>query len=137
MHRFRDYLAKREGYSQEDDILARLPSMDVVQQAMLDKSLHQDAVEKGSFGQQSGTLAQDTAWKQQFIDIVQGKERRPEIIRQTIDIIRRDMRSHLNRTPNVKTGSNAWHRAWAAVYQQWLDKLATIQGAIDGTQQRG
>jgi hypothetical protein len=134
MHRFRDYLAKREGYSQEEDILARLPQMNMIQQAQLDQSLHQDAVAKGSFGQQSGMLSQDTAWKQQFIDIVQGKERRPEIIRQTIDIIRRDMRSHMNRNPNAKTGSNAWHRAWATVYQQWLEHLETLLGAFDGTQ---
>jgi hypothetical protein len=134
MHRFSDYIAAREGYSHEEPILSQLPSMDIVQQALLDKKLHQDAVGKGSFGSQSSTLSHDTDWKQKFIDIVQGRERRPEIIRQTIDIIRRDMQSHLGRVPNAKTGSDAWHRSWSVVYQKWLNKLNQILGAIDASE---
>ncbi len=130
--RFREYLE-----SQEDQIISQLPYMNMVQQANLDQELHQDAINKGSFGQHSNALSKDINWKQVFTDIIQGKEQRPEVIRQTMDAINRDMQSHKNRIESVKMGSQSWHKAWVQVYEQWLEKLKNILGAIDGTKREG
>lgn len=132
MYKFSEYLADK-GFSKEQAILSQLPRMDMVQQAKLDIQLHNDAIANQTFGLQGQQLVSDKGWKQRFIDIVQGKEHRPEIIQQTIDNIENDMESHRDRISNKKTGSSAWHEAWIAVYEQWLIKLQQLLGEFNGT----
>lgn len=131
MYKFSEYLADR-GFSQEQPILVQLPGLNMVQQAQLDMKLHNNAIANQTFGTQSSQLSTDKGWKQSFIDIIQGRQTNPEIIRQTIDSIERDMDSHRNRLSDEKTGSNAWHRAWISVYEKWLQKLHTL-GEFNGT----
>jgi hypothetical protein len=129
MYRFSEFLADK-GYSQEQSVLLQLPKLDMVQQAQLDMKLHNDAIVNRTFGSQSQQLATDKGWKQRFIDIIQGKETNPEIIRQTIDNIEVDLESHRNRLSDRRTGSSAWHQAWIAVYEQWLQKLHQLSRSI-------
>lgn len=129
MYKFSEYLANK-GFSQEQAILSQLPGLDMVQQARLDMKLHNHAIANQTFGSQGQELAADKNWKQKFIDIIQGSERNPEIIQQTIDNIESDVESHRGRGSNRTTGSSAWHEAWIAVYMQWLQKLHQILRSI-------
>lgn len=131
MYKFSEYLADK-GFSQEQGILAQLPGLDMVQQAQLDMKLHDKAVVNQTFGSQGQQLVVDKGWKQKFIDIIQGREKNPESIQQTIDSIESDLESHRGRLSNRKTGSSAWHEAWIAVYTQWLQKLHQTLGVFNG-----
>jgi hypothetical protein len=123
---FRQWLLQVE-YSNEDSILSMLPNLDVTQQVLLDKRLHRDAIARGTFGLQGSMLARDSQWKDKVIDIVTGKEKSPKIIEQVISLIKKDIASHQNRLPDVKTGSLAWHETWIRVYQEWLKKIEEIR----------
>lgn len=114
-------------------VLSRLPTLDMVQQARLDMQLHDDALARNTFGRQGQFLKSDQSWKKKFIDIVRGEERSPEVIRQTINNIGRDLDTHRGRAESEKTGSADWHKAWIAVYGGWLEKLHQILKEIDGT----
>lgn len=131
MLRFSDYLAEKQGYPNEELILSQLANMSLIQQALLDKKLHTNAIQSGGFD--SEQLSQDQHWKDRFIEILRGKVYDPETIVQTINIIKRDMKSHKNRNPSMKTGSAAWHSAWLQVYQNWLSHLENILGALNGS----
>lgn len=125
MYTFREYLADKE-----QAILSQLPHMDMVQQAKKDMELH--TMTQGDFGYQGKQLVDDKVWKQHFIDIVQGKQRNPEVVSQTINKIEQDLASH-ERPADKKTGSDAWNQGWIAVYKQWLVKLHQILGELNGT----
>ncbi len=126
MYCFREYV-------NELDIISQLPQLSPIQQVQLDISLHNDAVNKGTFGRQSSLLSNDSLWKHKLAEIFQGKEKNPEVIKQTIDIVEKDLNSHLGRPSSSKTGSLAWHQAWINVYQGWLRQLQAILGALNGT----
>lgn len=131
MYKFSEFLVNK-GFSKEQAVLSQLPHMDMIQQAKLDISLHNDAIANHTFGLQGQQLNVDKGWKYKFIDIIQGKETSPEIIQQTIDNIENDMKTHQGRISNKKTGSSAWHAAWIAVYKQWLTKLQQLLGEFNG-----
>lgn len=131
MYKFSEFLVNK-GFSKEQAILSQLLHMDMIQQAKLDISLHNNAIANQTFGLQGQQLNIDKGWKYKFIDIIQGKETSPETIQQTIDNIENDMETHQGRISNKKTGSSAWHEAWIAVYKQWLTKLQQLLGEFNG-----
>ena len=132
MYKFSEYITNK-GYAKEQVVLSQLPHLDMVQQAQLDMSLHNDAIANKTFGSQSNKLANDKVWKQEFINIIQGNENNPSIIQQTIDNIKNDLASHQNRFSDNKTGSDAWHLAWINVYKKWIKVLQQKLGAFNGT----
>ena len=120
MYKFSEYLA-----DQEQAILSQLPGLDMVQQAQLDMKLHNNAIANRTFGVDgSQKLASNKVWKQKFIEIIQGTETNPEIIRQTIDNIEDSLESHRNQD----IGIPAWNDTWITVYEQWLRKLHQLLG---------
>jgi hypothetical protein len=125
MYHFYEFLINKD----EIDLINRLPYLDPVQQAKIDIFLHKDAIQKGTFDKYNYLLGNDIGWKYKVIDIFQGKETDPKIIKQTIDIIRKDINSHMNRGDSRIIGSNNWHKVWIGVYEKWLD----ILGEKDGT----
>lgn len=118
---FKQFL--EQAFPNELNILSKLPNLNTVQQLALDRQLHKDAVNKGTFGSQSTQLAQDSDWKAKISDVFQGKELNPDVIYQLIALLEKDIASHKNQIISQKTGSNDWHQAWINVYIDWIRKL--------------
>lgn len=130
MHSFKEYLKNQE-YSNEQEILSKLPNLNLVQQVQLDIALHNDAISKNTFYNQNRNLATDSLWKENLISIFQGKLNDPILIKKIIALLYRDIETH-KRSGNPITGSEIWHKTWIHVYSGWLNKLKTILGAFNG-----
>jgi hypothetical protein len=115
---------RRQGYSNEKNIIDLIPNLDPVQQVKLDISLNMDGINIIPSG---GKLLYDNAKdKRILIPIFKGEERDPNIIKQAIELVQKSKESHKNRVASQWTGSDVWNTLWIRVYDQWLEKLKEI-----------
>lgn len=110
-------------FVQELSVLEKLPHLSMAQQVQLDRELHADAINKGTFGVHGQQLAADSDWKKELLDVFLGKQKDIRVIRSIMAVLERDIASHQNRPESRKTGSAVWHKTWIAVYRSWLNKL--------------
>ena len=129
---FRDFFEQQAGYDEpfghEVETLRKLHTLDPISQAKLDLGLHDKALSKPRFDPQANAaLQEDMPLKQKVIQIFSGQIKDPSVIQAVVQDLKKDQQTHLvylRQPPHENTGSHVWHRAWAKIYEDWINQLA-------------